>query len=186
MVIQTLLLAATSVVWSIAFAHSTGQAFTALLKSVLIEYFAVGAVVATIGRVVCTRMVEAAPEFSSTPAAAQQAASAGSRIEWAYCFDVHCNSYFPFFLATHVCAFVAAPLFLASSLGVLATMMANTLYAAAAVYYCYVTFLGYQTLCNLRDARVFLLAVVAIFAAWLVLTALGQNVFVLALRLHYP
>ena len=199
MLIQAALCAAASVAWSVAFATSAGQVLTALLKSVFVDLFLVGAAVATLCRIVCSRLadgsaaVATAAQTTPTPTATATAtggavggvAATAQRVEWAYCFDVHCNAYFPFFLATRVCGFFAAPFLLSSSLGALAAVMANTLYAAAAAYYCYVLFLGFQTLGNLRDARVFLLPVLAVLVAWLVVTVLGANAFSLAVRMHY-
>lgn len=106
-------------------------------------------------------------------------------MEWAYCFDVHCNGFFPLFLALHVGAYLVAPLLLARTLGRVAALMSNALCAAAAVHYCYVTFLGYQTLGTLRDARVFLLPVPLIVIVATVASLLGVNILALTIHLVY-
>ena len=122
---------------------------------------------------------------SSSSSSTEGTAATGRRVEWAYCFDVHCNGFFPLFLALHVGAYLVAPLLLARSIGPVATLMSNALCAGAAVHYCYVTFLGYQTLGTLRDARVFLLPVPLVVVAALVASLLGVNVLALTLRLVY-
>jgi hypothetical protein len=73
---------------------------------------------------------------------AEGSASSASTLEFAYAFDVHCNSYFPLFLLLHVAQYLALPLLLGNShaSGLLSVM----LYLAAVCEYTYVTFLGYN------------------------------------------
>ena len=76
-------------------------------------------------------------------------------------------------------------LLLARTLGRVAALMSNAFCAAAAVHYCYVTFLGYQTLGTLRDARVFLLPVPLIVIVATVASLLGVNILALTIHLVY-
>lgn len=188
-IIQVLLLVAASTAWSAAFAPSVAAALWAPVRAVVL-FLGTGALCATLGWAVARALsVATSPNNSSgagtTTGTATAAATAGHHVEWAYCFDVHCNGFFPLFLALHVGAYLVAPLLLARSIGPVATLMGNALGAAAAVHYCYVTFLGYQTLGTLRDARVFLLPVPLVVVAAVVASLLGVNVVALTLRLAY-
>lgn len=63
-------------------------------------------------------------------------------VEWAYAFDVHCNSFFPMFLITYVVQF--AFLSIINRDGWLSALFSDTMYLIAIAWYCYVTFLGYS------------------------------------------
>lgn len=192
-IIQVLLLLAASTAWSVAFAPSVAAALWAPVRAVALAFLGTGALAATLGWAVAGALSDRASagtsssstSSSSSSSSTEGTAATGRRVEWAYCFDVHCNGFFPLFLALHVGAYLVAPLLLARSIGPVATLMSNALCAGAAVHYCYVTFLGYQTLGTLRDARVFLLPVPLVVVAALVASLLGVNVLALTLRLVY-
>ena len=185
-IIQVLLLLAASTAWSAAFAPSVAAALWAPLRAVVLVFLGLGALAATLGWALAGALADRTGTATGTGSGATGAeTAAGHRAEWAYCFDVHCNGFFPLFVALHVGAYLVAPLLLARSIGPVATLMSNALCAAAAVHYCYVTFLGYQTLGTLRDARVFLLPVPLVVVAAVVASLLGVNTLALTLRLIY-
>ncbi|RUP47283.1 hypothetical protein BC936DRAFT_145905 [Jimgerdemannia flammicorona] len=68
--------------------------------------------------------------------------STDQSVEWAYAFDVHCNSFFPLFLALYVVQFFFMPLLISHSW--VALFVGNSMYLFAACYYSYITFLGYN------------------------------------------
>ncbi|KAJ1679303.1 hypothetical protein EV182_002327, partial [Spiromyces aspiralis] len=76
------------------------------------------------------------------------------RVEWMYSFDIHCNSFFPFFLIIYVVQFFFLPILMRTSW--VSLFLGNTLYAAAVGVYIYITFLGYQALPFLKSQQVFL------------------------------
>jgi hypothetical protein len=63
-------------------------------------------------------------------------------VEWMYCFDVHSNAFFPFFVVTYVIQFLL--LAFVSGEGFFGRFVSNTLYFSASSYYFYVTFLGFH------------------------------------------
>lgn len=64
------------------------------------------------------------------------------KVEWAYAFDVHCNSFFPVFLITYVLQFFFMPVLKHDNW--ISLFFGNTLYFCAAVWYIYGTFLGFN------------------------------------------
>lgn len=64
------------------------------------------------------------------------------KVEWAYAFDVHCNSFFPVFLILYVLQFFFMPLLQRSNW--ISILVGNTMYLCATVWYIYGTFLGYN------------------------------------------
>jgi len=96
-------------------------------------------------------------------------------VEWAYCFDVHCNSFVPIVLILYVLQFFFIPVthnvrflpffcrgcdyltFLSLKKdNFLSIFIGNTMYFVALVYYNYITFLGYTALPFLEHTEVFL------------------------------
>jgi len=82
----------------------------------------------------------------------------GEELEFGYCFDVHCNAFFPVFVWLYVVQFVfmpllTTPLWYSPHISVpwltlgdarISMFVGNTLYAVAFIYYTYITFLGYN------------------------------------------
>jgi len=95
------------------------------------------------------------------------------RMEWMYAFDIHCNSFFPLFLALYVVHYFLLPFLVQSSLA--ATALGNLLYAVGLCYYFYVTSLGYSMLPFLERTEVFLYPSVLVLLLFVALTGLGIN-----------
>ena len=77
-------------------------------------------------------------------------------LEFGYCFDVHCNAFFPVFVWLYVVQYLIMPLLIKDywylglwegADGRISIFLGNTLYAVALIYYTYITFLGYN--CNI-------------------------------------
>lgn len=87
-------------------------------------------------------------------------------VEWAYCFDVHLNAFFPFLLSVYVVQMLAWPCMLTdlclgearpplmspppslppsvlSRANLISCLLSNALWSAGLLYYIYITFLGY-------------------------------------------
>jgi UNC-50 family len=65
------------------------------------------------------------------------------RVEWSYAFDIHCNSFFPFFLICYVLHFFFLPVLLAP-LSFFSTVMANSLFCCGFMFYFYNTWQGFK------------------------------------------
>lgn len=66
------------------------------------------------------------------------------RVEWLYAYDIHCNAYFPLFIALYVVQYFLCPLLLGD--GRLRAIFSVLLYGWSVWYYHYLTFLGYNCL----------------------------------------
>ncbi|ETO24531.1 UNC-50 family protein [Reticulomyxa filosa] len=66
----------------------------------------------------------------------------GSTVEWLYSFDIHCNSYFIYFVVSNVIILLLAPFLLRSNL--FSLISGNSIYLIAVIGYFYVSFLGYD------------------------------------------
>ncbi|WKY02245.1 hypothetical protein Q1695_015899 [Nippostrongylus brasiliensis] len=96
-------------------------------------------------------------------------------VEWGYCFDVHLNAFFPMLILLHVLlpiiypTLVDSPFFLPTALG-------NTIWFIAAVYYVYITFLGYTALPILHRTQYFLYPMTFLFISWVATITAGWNI----------
>jgi len=68
----------------------------------------------------------------------------GNQVEWLYAFDVHCNSYFIYFMISNVLVLLLTPILLQKSL--FSLILGNSIFLVAVIAYFYVTFLGYDAL----------------------------------------
>eukprot|EP00164_Ancoracysta_twista_P008744 GFYU01012724.1.p1 GENE.GFYU01012724.1~~GFYU01012724.1.p1 ORF type:complete len:254 (-),score=35.01 GFYU01012724.1:289-1050(-) len=105
-------------------------------------------------------------------------------VEWLYAFDIHCNSYFPLFVAIYVLQYFMLPI-LTSPHSFFALFLGNALYCLGFGYYYYVTFLGYSALPFLRQTVFFLYPIGAIGVLFLVALLLRVNVAMWYLDMFY-
>jgi hypothetical protein len=112
-----------------------------------------------------------------------RACTAAGQVEWMYAWDIHCNSFFPLFLALYVAQFFALPFLMAP--GFLPCLASNTLFLAALTYYHYLTFLGYSALPFVRDAVYFLYPVGALAILYVISLLLHINCTLLALGMYF-
>ena len=78
---------------------------------------------------------------------------------------MHCNAFFPLFLLLYVLQFLLLPVLLRG--GLVATLLSNSLYAAAFAAYHYLTFLGYSELPFLRHPEYFVYPIGVVALLWL-------------------
>ncbi|KAJ3237362.1 hypothetical protein HDU81_009584 [Chytriomyces hyalinus] len=142
-VLQLLFISITAVAYGIAYKLGVIGTFKLIMFMGLIDFLLIGAIVASIVWFCANNFL-----------VQQQIHSATQAVEWAYCFDVHCNAFFPVFLITYVVQFFFIPIVTQS--GWLPLFVGNSLYMAAITYYFYLTHLGYNVLPFLRHPEVFL------------------------------
>eukprot|EP01111_Echinosteliopsis_oligospora_P020032 TRINITY_DN998_c1_g1_i1.p1 TRINITY_DN998_c1_g1~~TRINITY_DN998_c1_g1_i1.p1 ORF type:complete len:180 (-),score=19.84 TRINITY_DN998_c1_g1_i1:175-714(-) len=89
-----------SVAFAVAF-HITS--FIGIMKlmfwSVFVDFISVGLVVASIGWWIANKYLRVQGNIHTVE----------QKVEWLYCFDVHCNSFFPVFLLLYVFQFFFRP-----------------------------------------------------------------------------
>ncbi|EPY34463.1 hypothetical protein AGDE_07903 [Angomonas deanei] len=94
-------------------------------------------------------------------------------VEWRYCFDVHCNGYFVYFIWTKVIPYLMLPFILKTSF--VPRVLANLLYLVGLSSYINVVFQGYLELPMITHqeklmypiaAFVFVILVITLFTSW--------------------
>lgn len=142
-VILVFFMVVSSTAYSVAFGSSFSQWFWGVMKSVLIDFLAVGFIISTTNWFIANNYLSVVRMHTVE-----------QRTEWLYSFDVHCNGYVPYFFISHVLVFFLTPVILTNT--TITLLIANTLYILAAVFYFYITFQGYQALPFLHHQQRFL------------------------------
>jgi hypothetical protein len=62
-------------------------------------------------------------------------------IEYQYAFDIHCNSFVPFYFFSFILQYFFAPLIISDNM--ISVFISNGLFLIGIIYYGYVTLLGY-------------------------------------------
>ena len=148
------------------------------MSAVLVDYLLVGVVIATAFWLLSNRFLRTGGTGAGHSHAVEQ------RVEWLYSFDVHCNAYFPLFVALYVVQLVLSPILLAD--GFIPRLLSCALYCVSLSYYHYCQFVGYNALPFLDNTVLFLYPVAAIVLATPAAALLGFNPtrFVLGIYFH--
>lgn len=160
-VIELLFLVATSIAYGLAFRMRGPTAFLLLiLRAALLDWLAMGLVVATVCRWVANKYL-----------LQLRSHSVEQEVEWRYAFDIHTNAFLPFFLVSSVLQYILLPILMGKSL--VAMLLSNLLWAAAFTLYFYITHVGYRALPFLHKTEVFLYPSTAALFLFVLCLALG-------------
>lgn len=153
-VLQVLLIAIVTTVFGVCLSQRPLKILYTVIYECFVNYLALGALIATALWRYCNRFLMAGVMLHEVR----------REVEWPYSFDVHCNSFFPYFVLTSVVHLAALPLL--SGEGFWSRLLANSIYAAGACAYCYVTFLGYLEMPMLQRQHLLLypIAVIVVLA----------------------
>lgn len=111
--------------------------------------------------------------------------SGTEKVEWQFCFDVHCNSWLVLFLYVYLLVYALLPALIVPNSWI-STILANSIYAAATTHYLYITFVGYSSLPFLKTTNFLLYPAVAGLALLILLTVLLKfNVVIFVMNMRY-
>lgn len=168
MITLTMFMFAAAVAYGVAFSEPIVEFGFLILEVVVIHLYLASAALATVAWML------ASTRLKSESISAHAMGSA--RVEWLFAFEIQCNAFVPVFVLLYVVQYLLLPLLLQP--GILALLLSNTLFAAAASWYSYLLFLGYSVLEGARvlsGARVFLMLPPLVAVAFLAATASGTN-----------
>ncbi|KAK9462604.1 UNC-50 [Lipomyces oligophaga] len=158
----------TAVAWGVAYSPGFLSIVELMFDIVLVDFLLVGAIISTIAYFAIPRFLRQR-QTRGVMAMAQQ----DSTLEWAYCFDVHCNSFLIIWFALYVLQFVMLPIIIKDNW--LSLFLGNTLFFAAISYYIVITYLGYTILPFLERTELLLLPIIPVSILY-VISLFGYNV----------
>ncbi|ODV73198.1 Gmh1p [Cyberlindnera jadinii NRRL Y-1542] len=166
-ILLSLFLTLSAIAWGIAYSPGFVPMVKLVLYMVFIDFFVVGAIVSTIGWVLANKFFKKREESSSIGAVSE------SDLEWAYCFDVHCNSFLVIWVMLYMVQFILLPLLTMNNW--FATFIGNTLYFVSLSYYFIITFYGYNALPFLEHTQLILFPI-GILGVFYIISLFGFNV----------
>lgn len=151
--LQITFLVLSSIAYSIAFIEDSfwKTLLIFLFHSVVVNYIVVGIAVASIGQLIANQHLTKDPNETET---------SSEPVEWMYAFDIHCNSFFPFFVIVYIIQYFLLPIVLSNTF--FAFILSNTIYTLAFGSYFYITHLGYRNLTHLKNTELFLIPMVVV------------------------
>lgn len=166
--LQICFLILASVAYTIAFSSSNNDygfwstLIVFLFHSVVINYIIIGVVVASVGQLISNQYLikQKHDDVGVGPGAGAGVDTTTDLVEWMYAFDIHCNSFFPFFIIVYMIQYFILPIVLSTSF--FAFVTSNVLYTIGFGYYFYITHLGYRSLNGLKNTEVFLIPMVLV------------------------
>ncbi|KAG0232580.1 Protein unc-50 [Actinomortierella wolfii] len=162
MVILSGVLASSAIAWGLVYGHGMIGILRMVLFMIFVDFVVTGLIVATVCWTVANRFLVHASVYSTDQA-----------VEWQYAFDIHCNAFMPVALLLYVLQLVFMKLLLKNSW--ITIFLGNSLYMTAIVYYCYITFLGYNALPFLRHPEMFLYPITIFVVLYVIALILGIN-----------
>lgn len=160
--------------YTVAFHHSFLGFLKGILYSVIVDFALVGVLTSTLGWYLANHFLLIDHAGSHTTE---------QTVEWLFAFDVHCNSFFPFFILLYVLQYFLLMLLMKD--GFISCLIANALYTIAFIYYFYITFLGYDVLPFLQHTTVFLYPIAAIAIVFVFGCAFRINVSHVVMRSYF-
>mmetsp|Transcript_26724 Transcript_26724/g.74707 ORF Transcript_26724/g.74707 Transcript_26724/m.74707 type:complete len:248 (+) Transcript_26724:103-846(+) len=173
-VVMVFFLAVGSLAFAVAFnaAESLFSMARIMFSTILIDFFAVGFLISTVCWLLCNKFL-----VSGT------GQGGGQSVELMYAFDVHCNSFFPFFLVSYIIQFALLSVILNTSW--LALLLSNSMYFLAFGIYFYYTFLGYSEIPFLENTVCFLYPIPALFVGYVLTLIFGFNISVSVMNFYF-
>nr|ADI46908.1 UNC50m [Volvox carteri f. nagariensis] len=174
-VVCCILVAVASSAYCVTFGESFWDSLVIVLTAVLVDFFMLGIALATACWLITNRLLRKRNLHHH---------QVEQHVEWLYSFDVHCNSFFPFFLVLYVLQFLLSPALLWQSS--ISSALSNALYVIALGVYNYINFLGYSALPFLDRTEVFLwpIGVTLLLLPFAVLSGFNPSRFMLGMYFH--
>lgn len=134
---------------------------------ILVDCIAIGLVVATVFWFVTNKFFK---QKSINQLLTQQ-----EDVEWGYAFDVHLNAFFPPLIILHVFQMLFFNYFISQD-WFLARLFGNTLWLISSMYYCYITYLGYDSLPYSKNTKFILYGSAPLILIYFITILSGINI----------
>ncbi|PRT52674.1 Protein GMH1 [Wickerhamiella sorbophila] len=153
-VLLTLLLVLAAVAWGLAYTPTFGGIIKLILYMVIVDFLAMGVLISSVLWFVASKFLVRPNQ------------NPGTKLEWAYCFDVHCNAFLIIYVLLYVVQFVLLPIIDRDNWTCM--FLGNTLYLVALSQYFVVTFVGYSYVPFLQHTDYLLSPIVGLAVVYVV------------------
>ncbi|KAG7813412.1 hypothetical protein KL921_000958 [Ogataea angusta] len=177
-ILLSFFLTVSAILWGLVYSTDILTIFKLILYMVVVDFVLVGLSVATVGWIIANNFFIQNPNMNMGSSSSQRLRNiflpTDSMLEWAYCFDIHCNAYLIIWVCLYLVQFILLPLLRLNNW--ISTLLGNTLYLASTSYYCMITFYGYNALPFLQKTEYLLMPIPVLVCGWIVLTLAGFNI----------
>lgn len=143
LILLTGLLFVSAIAWGATYKSGLWEILKVIFNMVFFDFFFSGIVFSTILWFVANKLFN--PQFAWSNVLSNTAKYSVHYIDWAFCFDIHCNSFLIITCLLYVVQFFMLPV-LMHERSYLATIIGNTLYFGAIGHYFVITFYGFNSL----------------------------------------
>ena len=169
-----------NMIYTIFFGHHSFWNFVAVFaESIIFDFMMVTCILSTLFWFVTNKYLS----INSSATHHLKDDNDGNKVEWLYSFDVHCNSYFIYFVISNVLVLILTPILLRKSL--FSLILGNSIYLTAAIAYFYVTFLGYDAIPIIQHSERLLFPLPVIIILYIVFMLVHFNLTQFTLHYHY-
>lgn len=144
--------------WGLAYSPGVVSIIKLMVYMVGVDFFLTGIIISTIAWALSNRFLKRTSNINNN-------LGAQGELEWAYCFDVHCNAFLLIWICLYVVEFILLPIL--SKTNWVSLFLGNTLYLIALSFYFYITFLGYSNMPFLEHTELFLFPIVVVLIPYL-------------------
>ncbi|KAK9319997.1 UNC-50 family-domain-containing protein [Lipomyces orientalis] len=166
-----------AVAWGIAYSPGFFPIIRLMFNIVFVDFLLIGSIIATIGWLLAGRFLRQRSTRGIMSMAQQD-----NKLEWAYCFDVHCNSFLIIWFSLYVLQFVMLPIIIKDNW--FSLLLGNSLYLGAFSYYVVITYLGYSALPFLDHTEMLLFPILA-FVVLFLASLFGFNISRHAVKFYF-
>ncbi|GEQ71359.1 hypothetical protein JCM33374_g5042 [Metschnikowia sp. JCM 33374] len=143
LILVTGFLCVSAIAWGATYSPNFWDIGKLILTMVVFDFYVSGAVIATLSWIVSNKLFN--PSFSVLAALSPASQYNINYIDWAFCFDIHCNSFLIIWCLLYLVQFFLLPA-LTHEYNFLSILLGNTLYFGAIGHYFIVTFYGFNSL----------------------------------------
>lgn len=162
LVLLASMLCLSAIAWGLVFGLGIVGILRAMLFMVIVDFVLVGSAVASFTWFVTNTFLRQNNTMTND-----------QKVEWAYAFDIHCNSFFPIFLILYIIQFFFLPILIKSNY--ISLIASNLIYLTSMTWYCYGTFLGFNVLPFLVHTELLLYPIISFVFGFFILTLFGIN-----------
>ncbi|KAK9448324.1 UNC-50 family-domain-containing protein [Limtongia smithiae] len=166
-----------AIAWGVAYSPGFFPIVRLMFDMVLVDFLLVGSVLATLSWFCVNRFLRQRMGRGVMSMTQQD-----TNIEWAYCFDVHCNSFLIIWFCLYVLQFVMLPIILKNNW--FSLFLGNSLYLGAFTYYVIITYLGFSSLPLIEHTEYILFPIPVVFVLYLV-SLFGFNISAHAIKFYF-
>lgn len=143
LILLTGLLSVSAIAWGLAYSPHIWDIIKLLFNMVVVDFYLDGFIVATISWLLVNMLNNRL--LSVTQVFSMSSKYSLNYVDWAFCFDVHCNSFLIIWCLLYLLQFFLLPI-ISNKKSFFSLLLGNSLYFGAIGYYFVITFYGFNSL----------------------------------------